>query len=116
MIREKQFLTRIFRDFDGNLRLQEKFCQGISNLIGLEKNNTENYETLGVVFSQYAKVEAEFIKHWQVSNDYVLAIRAFGGIAIPYGNSESIPFTRSYFAGGANDNRGWRPYDLGSRI
>ena len=90
-----------------------EILSGISNILGLEKNNTENYETLGVIFSQYAKVEAEFIKHWQVSNDYVVAFRAFGGIAIPYGNSQSIPFTRSYFAGGANDNRGWRPYDLG---
>ena len=86
---------------------------GISNLAGLERNEDEKFETLGVVFSQYAKVEAELIKHWQVSNENVVAVRAFGGIAIPYGNSESIPFTRSYFAGGANDNRGWRPYDLG---
>lgn len=86
---------------------------GISNIAGLEKNENRKFETLGVVFSQYVKVEAEFIKHWQVFNDYVLAIRAFGGIGVPYGNSESIPFTRSYFAGGANDNRGWRPYDLG---
>lgn len=90
-----------------------EILSGISSILGLEKNNSENYETLGVVFSQFAKVETEFIKHWQVSNDFVLALRAFGGIAIPYGNSESIPFTRSYFAGGANDNRGWRPYDLG---
>jgi outer membrane protein assembly factor BamA len=102
-----------FSRFRWKLETAGEILSGISNLIGLEKNNTENYETLGVIFSQYAKVEAEFIKHWQVSNDYVLAIRAFGGIAIPYGNSESIPFTRSYFAGGANDNRGWRPYDLG---
>lgn len=86
---------------------------GISNIAGLEKNDDDEFETFGVVFSQYAKVEAELIKHWQVSNENVVAVRAFGGIAIPYGNSESIPFTRSYFAGGANDNRGWRPYDLG---
>ncbi|HLS29280.1 MAG TPA: BamA/TamA family outer membrane protein, partial [Flavobacteriaceae bacterium] len=43
----------------------------------------------------------------------VLAVKAMGGIAIPYGNSNSIPFVRSFFAGGSNDNRGWRPYDLG---
>lgn len=85
----------------------------ISNLAGIEKNRDEEFETIDVVFSQYVKAEAEVIKHWQVSNENVLAIRAFGGIALPYGNSESIPFTRSYFAGGANDNRGWRPYDLG---
>jgi len=43
----------------------------------------------------------------------VFAMRLFGGIAIPYGNSSSIPFTRSYFAGGPNDNRGWQPFKLG---
>ncbi|MDX1270605.1 BamA/TamA family outer membrane protein, partial [Bizionia paragorgiae] len=39
--------------------------------------------------------------------------RSFLGIAIPYGNSNNIPFSKSFFAGGANDNRAWSPYDLG---
>ncbi len=86
---------------------------GISSLAGSPKNDAGNYKTLGVVFSQYAKVEAEYIKHWDINSNNIVAVRAFGGIAIPYGNSNSIPFTRSYFAGGANDNRGWRAYDLG---
>jgi outer membrane protein assembly factor BamA len=86
---------------------------GIANLAGLEQNANGSYKTLGVVYSQYARFEADYIKHWNLGDDDVLAIRAFGGIAIPYGNSNSIPFTRSYFAGGANDNRGWRAYDLG---
>ena len=86
---------------------------GISSLAGLEKNSNGNYETLGVAYSQYVKGEVEYIKHWEINSNNVLAVRAFAGIAIPYGNSNSIPFTRSYFAGGANDNRGWRAYDLG---
>ncbi|OAB76115.1 translocation and assembly module lipoprotein TamL [Cochleicola gelatinilyticus] len=85
----------------------------ISKASSIEKNSNDNYETLGVVFSQYLKGEAEYIKHWEFENSTIFAIRGFGGIAIPYGNSNSIPFTRSYFAGGANDNRGWRAYDLG---
>ncbi len=40
-------------------------------------------------------------------------LEAFTGIAVPYGNSNSIPFVRSYFAGGSNDNRAWFPYSLG---
>ena len=40
-------------------------------------------------------------------------MRLFSGIAIPYGNSDNIPFTRSYFAGGSNDNRAWKAYKLG---
>ena len=86
---------------------------GIAKLSGLKKSSDGNYETLGVVYSQYLKFEGDYIKHWELNNNNVLAIRTFGGIAIPYGNSKSIPFTRSYFAGGANDNRGWRAYDLG---
>ncbi len=85
----------------------------IASTIGLEKNNDGNFETFGVAFSQYVKFETDYIKHWELPNNSIFAIRAFGGIALPYGNSNSIPFTRSYFAGGANDNRGWRAYDLG---
>ncbi len=85
----------------------------VASSIGLEKNSSDNFETFGVAFSQYVKFETDFIRHWELSNNSIFAMRAFGGVAIPYGNSNSIPFTRSYFAGGANDNRGWRAYDLG---
>lgn len=85
----------------------------ISSLAGLPKDENGKYTTLGVAFSQYAKGEIEYIKHFQLKDDNVLAVRAFGGLAVPFGNSTNIPFTRSYFGGGANDNRGWRAYDLG---
>lgn len=48
-----------------------------------------------------------------MGRDNIFAFRAFGGVAIPYGNANSIPFVRSFFAGGPNDNRAWRAYDLG---
>lgn len=99
--------VRVKLETAGNL------LSGIASLAGIKKNNAGNYNTFGVVYSQYAKVEAEYIKHWDLDGKNIFAVRAFGGIAIPYGNSNSIPFTRSYFAGGTNDNRGWRAYDLG---
>lgn len=86
---------------------------GIASLAGIKKNSNGNYNTFGVVYSQYAKVDAEYIKHWDLDGSNIFAVRAFAGLAIPYGNSNSVPFTRSYFAGGTNDNRGWRAYDLG---
>jgi len=36
-----------------------------------------------------------------------LALRQFIGLGIPYGNSSTMPFVRSYFNGGANDIRAW---------
>ncbi len=97
----------------GKVETAGNLLAGISNISGFKKNEAGNYEILGVGFSQYVKFEGEYIKHWLVGRNDKVAVRAFGGIAIPYNNSRTIPFTRSYFAGGANDNRGWRAYDLG---
>ncbi len=66
-----------------------------------------------VPYSQYIKTEFDYIKYWDMSRSNVIAFRSFFGIAIPYGNSDNIPFVRSYFAGGSNDNRAWYPYSLG---
>ncbi len=66
-----------------------------------------------VEYSQYIKGEFEYIKHWAFSGKKVFAVRGFAGVAVPYGNSKSIPFSRSYFSGGSNDNRAWQPYSLG---
>jgi outer membrane protein assembly factor BamA len=85
----------------------------LANIFGVEKDTLGTYAINNVAFSNYIKAEAEFIKHWDLNYENTLAFRSFMGIAIPYGNSTSIPFTRSYFAGGGNDNRGWQAYSLG---
>lgn len=80
----------------------------------VDPNNSNSQRTLfNVAYSEYIKGELDFIKHWDLRRGKVLAMRAFFGLAVPYGNSTSIPFSRSYFAGGSNDNRGWQPYSLG---
>ena len=84
-----------------------------SRLINLEKNNNDKFELFNVAYSQYIKAEIDYIKHWHLGGKNVFAIRNFIGLAIPYGNSSSIPFAESFFAGGANDNRAWTAYNLG---
>jgi len=86
---------------------------GLAHLAGLPKASDGTYELFNVSYSQYIKGEIELIKHWELDQKNILAFRGFTGLAIPYGNSNSIPFTRSYFGGGVNDNRGWRAFDLG---
>lgn len=76
-------------------------------------NDNDKHTVLDVAYSQYIKGEVDFIKYFDLGNKNVIALRAFGGIAIPYGNSDNIPFSRSYFAGGSNDNRAWQSYRLG---
>jgi len=76
-------------------------------------NDNGKKTIFGVEYSQYIKGEVEYIKHWDLSRKKVLAFRSFLGLAVPYGNSTNIPFSRSYFAGGSNDNRAWQSYSLG---
>ena len=85
----------------------------IANASNLPKNQNGNFEIFNLEYSEYIKTEFDFVKYWDFSKEKVLAVRSFFGIAIPYGNSNYIPFSRSYFAGGSNDNRAWEPYRLG---
>lgn len=102
-----------FYQFRLKLESAGNLLSAISNIIPYEKNSNNQSLVFGVPFSQYFKTELDYIKHWQTSSTDVLAFRSFLGIAIPYGNSDNIPFVRSYFAGGSNDNRAWNAYELG---
>ena len=84
-----------------------------SNLLGLQKNNNNKFELFNVAFSQYVKTEIDYVKYWDLGAKNIIAVRTFFGIAIPYGNSTNIPFAKSFFGGGANDNRAWSAYNLG---
>lgn len=76
-------------------------------------NQNGNNTFFNVAYAEYMKGEIEYIRNWQVSSKKVVATRFFAGLAVPYGNSNSIPFIRSYYAGGTNDNRAWLAYSLG---
>jgi len=77
----------------------------------------ENEEGQRVIFdvpiAQYIKTEFEYKKYWELRKDNILVFRTFIGAAIPYGNSTNVPFSRSYSAGGSNEIRAWRTFDLG---
>jgi hypothetical protein len=76
-----------------------------------DSNNVKTF--FNTPISQYIRTDFEYKKFWNVALKNTLAFRVFAGIAIPYGNSETIPFTRNYFIGGPNDLRAWKVYDLG---
>lgn len=85
----------------------------VANTAKLPQKSDGKYEIFNLEYAEYFKTEFEFVKHWDLSKEKVFAVRSFFGIAIPFGNSKSIPFSRSYYGGGSNDNRAWQPYSLG---
>ena len=110
---QQNILDESFFQLQWKLNLVGTLLNEIIKSTNTPKNDNDQFEIAGITPSQYFKTELNYIKHWQLSRRTVLAFRGFGGVAIPFGNANSIPFTRSYFSGGSNDNRGWRAYKLG---
>ena len=110
--RENPFDTD-FSIFRVKFELAGNLLYTASKLLNLENNSEGAYKVSGVPFSQYIKSEIDHIKLWDLGRSNVLALRSFFGIAIPLGNATSIPFSKSFFAGGSNDNRAWTAYNLG---
>jgi outer membrane protein assembly factor BamA len=68
----------------------------------------------GVGYSQFMRLDNELVISKPFGNERSLNLKLEIGGGLPYGNTTtSLPFDYSFFAGGANDNRGWRARTLG---
>lgn len=82
-------------------------------LTGANVKKDKEKTIFGVPFSQYAKIENDVRFYHKFSEKTSLATRFIAGLAYPYGNSEHIPFSRQFFAGGSNSIRAFRARTLG---
>ena len=68
----------------------------------------------GVPYSQFARLDNEVIIGYPLDKKTSLNFRFAAGAGLPYGNKNpSLPYDYGFFAGGSNDNRGWRARTLG---
>lgn len=102
-----QFFLRLNTETSGNIPFM------IDNISNKPVSSEGYYERFGVRYSQYVRFDVDYRKYWKFRFNNLLAFRFMGGIALPYGNSESVPFEKSFWLGGANDMRGWRLRSLG---
>jgi len=91
---------------------------GVSKLFDRTLHPTDSiggskYYFLGTPFAQYLKTDFEYRRGLLIDKFNAVVFRAFGGVAIPYGNSDQVPFERKYFSGGANGIRAWPVRTLG---
>lgn len=84
-----------------------------SRLGAFKRDESGQYQTLGIPFSQYAKLDVDYTTSFSFNENNSLAMHALFGLAIPYGNSLVVPYEKRYFAGGANGVRGWSVRELG---
>jgi len=103
-----------YKDIDFSFFRARIVSSGNLTTLLAPSKDANNVKTLfKTPIAQYIRTDLEYKKFWNLSLENVLAFRSFLGVAIPYGNSSTIPFSRSYFIGGPNDLRAWKIYDLG---
>lgn len=86
----------------------------LTGLISGANYKTGNEKTiLGVAYSQYIKTEHDLRYYLKLNEKSQIASRIIAGYALPYGNSEFMPFSKQFFAGGSNSVRAFRARTLG---
>ena len=84
-----------------------------SKVINGRPKNGEAYQMANIDFAQYVKADFDFAKNFMIDDRNALVFHVGLGVAVPYGNSKSLPFEKLYFSGGANSVRGWSVRSLG---
>lgn len=73
----------------------------------------DKYIVFGVPYSQFLRFDSDYRFYRYFSKSSSLAFRSITGLGLPYGNSEVMPFEKSFFVGGANGLRAWIARSLG---
>ena len=84
-----------------------------SRMISGRPKNGEAYQMANISFAQYVKTDFDYAKNFMIDDRNALVFHVGVGVAVPYGNSKSLPFEKLYFSGGANSVRGWSVRSLG---
>ena len=99
--------------FRFNLETSGNMLYAASKLLEASKNKDGQYECMDIAFAQYVKNDMSYTLNWRINQSNNLLFHVESGIALPYLNSNSVPFEKRYFAGGANSVRGWSVRELG---
>jgi outer membrane protein assembly factor BamA len=95
-----------------NLETTGNLFQGLTHWLS-HSTSGGYYNILGGRFSQYVRGDASFSQKIVLGEKTTIAYRLSGGAIFSYGNSQSPPIDKMFFAGGINSMRGWGVRTLG---
>lgn len=81
----------------------------------LKTNETGQHLVFGIPYLQYVRTELQLGRTfvWGEKVGQAFATRLLIGAGTGYGNSNSLPFDKSFYSGGANSLRGWTARTVG---
>lgn len=108
------------KNFGGNATTIRFNAETAGNLIDAVEHaffapaaGKEYYTIFGIQYSQYFRTDLSISRKVMLGDVTALVGHLYGGVAMAYGNSQSVPFDRQFYCGGSNGMRGWTPRTLG---
>ncbi len=98
--------------FSGNLELAGNSAALISRLSN-NKNSDNQRLIFGVPYSQFTKIETDVRFYRYLGKENQIIFRLNPGLGYSYGNTQTLPFDKQFFAGGSSGIRAWQARTLG---
>jgi hypothetical protein len=96
-----------------NIELAGNSLRLIDHLTGRIKSKEEISRILKTEYAQYIRPDVDVRFYHVLNENNSLVYRLYAGMGKPYLNSKSLPFEKSFFAGGANDLRAFNARSVG---
>lgn len=85
----------------------------LANMMAGKKWNEKGKTLFKNEYSQFFKLETDFVKYWRVSDNSTLVGHVNTGVIWSFGNSEQSPYTEMFYVGGANSIRAFNVRGVG---
>lgn len=102
-----------FTYFSLNLETAGNILYAFDRALDMPSDSAGIYQLLGVPYSQYVRAEMDWKRYFYLSDHNTFVVRTMLGIGIPYGNSVSLPYEKSFYGGGPTTIRAWNIRTLG---
>ena len=96
-----------------NLETAGNLIDGVEHLFFSPSRAEGHYTIFGIPYAQYFRTDLSVSRKIMLGETTALVGHLYGGVAMAYGNSSSVPFDRQFYCGGSNGMRGWAPRTLG---
>lgn len=111
---QKHFtINRVQLETAGNMLYLVDNALNSTPVVDSTDSNREYYTVGKVRYAQFVKIQNDIHYNTKLNRTQSMAYRFLGGLGVPYGNTQSLPYDRSFYGGGANDMRGWQARSLG---
>lgn len=111
--KRRQSDEQSYVNFGYQLETAGNLVHGLCLLFKATPNSEGVYTLFNVPYSQFARADINLSYNQLLAPKHRLVFHAGVGVAVPYLNSQTVPFEKRFFSGGANSVRGWQARTLG---